>query len=210
MTTRSEASAGPAGQPPTRDRLVYAAMKLFSEKGYGSTSVSDILREADANSGSLYHAFPTKQDVLLAVLGAYQAGIVPMLLEPAWGAVEDPIEKVFALLDCYRGHLASTDCTYGCPIGSLALELHEPDPPVRDLLAANFDGWRAHVERCFEQAKDRFRPGFDPKRAASFTLTVMEGGVMQSRTYRTLDAFDEAVASLRDYLDALTIKEQAA
>ena len=198
------------GPPPTRDRLVYAAMKLFSEKGYGSTSVADILREAGANSGSLYHAFPTKQDVLLAVLGAYQAGIEPMLLEPAWGAVEDPIEKVFALLDCYRTHLASTDCTYGCPIGSLALEIHEPDPPVRDLLAANFDGWRAHVERCFEQAKGRFRPGFDPKRAASFTLTVMEGGVMQSRTYRTLDAFDEAVASLRDYLDALTIKEQTA
>ena len=55
--------------PSTADRLVFAAMKLFLEKGYGSTSVQDILREAKANAGSLYHAFPTKQDVLLAVLG---------------------------------------------------------------------------------------------------------------------------------------------
>ena len=38
-----------------------------------------------------------------------------------------------------------TDCTYGCPIGSLALELHEPDPPVREALAANFDAWTSAI-----------------------------------------------------------------
>lgn len=46
----------------TRDRLVYAAMQLFQEKGYGSTSIADILKKAGANSGSLYHFFPAKQD----------------------------------------------------------------------------------------------------------------------------------------------------
>ena len=82
----------------TADRLVFAAMKLFLEKGYGSTSVQDILREAKANAGSLYHAFPTKQDVLLAVLDMYRQGIGPMLLAPAWEGVDDPIERIFALL----------------------------------------------------------------------------------------------------------------
>jgi AcrR family transcriptional regulator len=185
-------------------------MQLFSDKGYGSTSVADILRQAGANSGSLYHAFPTKQDLLLAVLEAYRDGIGPMLLDPIWTEVDDPVERVFALLGRYRAMLAETGCTYGCPIGSLALELHEPDPPVRDLLAMNFDGWRGHVARCFEQARGRFAPGFDPARAASFTLTVMEGAVMQARTYRNLDAFDQAIGSLREYLDAMTMKEKAA
>ena len=60
---------------PTADRILFAAMKLFAEKGYGSTSVADILREAGANSGSLYHAFPTKQHVLLGVLDLYARGI---------------------------------------------------------------------------------------------------------------------------------------
>ena len=41
--------------------------------------------------------------------------------------------------------------------------------------------------------------------AALFTLTVMEGAVMQARTYRTLDAFDEAITCLREYLDAMTV-----
>src|SRR5947207_15978681 len=109
--------------PDTRDRIVYTALRLFAQKGYGSTSVSDILQAAGVNAGSLYHFFPGKQDVLLAVLDAYLHGIHPMLLQPAWKDVTDPVERVFALLARYRRALESTDCTYGCPIGSIALEL---------------------------------------------------------------------------------------
>ncbi|MDB5707922.1 MAG: regulatory protein TetR [Sphingomonas bacterium] len=178
-------------------------MMLFMEKGYLSTSVADILREAGANSGSLYHAFPAKQDLLLAVLERYRQGIGPMLLDPAWAGVDDPIDRIFALLARYRAGLEMTECSYGCPIGSLALEIHEPDPPVRELLAANFDGWVAGVKTCLDAAADRLPAGTDTEALAQFVLTVMEGGVMQSRTHRTLRAFDASVASLRDYLDRL-------
>jgi AcrR family transcriptional regulator len=187
----------------TRDRLIQAARRLFFEKGYLSTSVADILREAGANSGSLYHVFPTKQDLLVAVLESYRDGIYPMLLEPAWEGVDDPIDRIFALLAVYRRMLDESDCLYGCPIGSIALELHEPDPPVRELLAVNFEGWSGHIEQCLAEAGDRLPANVDRKALASFVLTVMEGGVMQSRTYRTLATFDASVACLRDYFDRL-------
>src|SRR5262245_22278130 len=130
-------------------------MRLFWEKGYASTSIADILKAADANAGSLYHFFPGKQDLLNAVLDAYQGGIRPMLLEPAWAGVDDPIERIFALLARYRRLLVDTGCTYGCPIGYLALELHEPDPAVRERIAANFDGWVDAIEDCLAAARDR-------------------------------------------------------
>lgn len=187
----------------TKDRLVMTAMQLFAEKGYSSTSVADILKAAGANSGSLYHFFPTKQDLLVEVLSRYREGIRPMLLEPAWAGVADPVERVFALLAAYRAMLARTDCLYGCPIGSLALELHEPDPPVRALLAINFDGWVEAIEQCFVEAGPRLPADLDRKALAVFTLTTMEGGVMQSRTQRTLAAFDQSVAMLRDYVRRL-------
>ena len=38
--------------------------------------------------------------------------------------------RIFALLARYRWAILETDCTYGCPIGSLALELHEPEGPM--------------------------------------------------------------------------------
>ncbi|MBI5940259.1 MAG: TetR/AcrR family transcriptional regulator [Caulobacterales bacterium] len=188
---------------PTRERILFAAMTLFSEKGYLSTSVADILREAGANSGSLYHFFPTKQDVLLAVLEMYRDGIYPMLLAPAWEGVDDPIERVFALLGAYRNALKTTACLYGCPIGSIALELHEPDPPVREMLSVNFEGWVRHVKGCLDAAKSRLPAGTDTHALATFVLTTMEGGVMQSRTHRTLAAFDASVAGLRNYFTLL-------
>ena len=189
--------------PDTKDKIVYAAMTLFAQKGYGSTSVADILQAAGVNAGSLYYFFPGKQDVLLAVLDAYLRGIHPMLLQPAWAGVADPIERVFALLGRYREHLVTSECTYGCPIGSIALELHEPDPAVRQLLAANFGGWVSAIERCFVDAGDRLPPDVDRRALAIFALTTMEGGVMVSRTDRTPQAFDDAVRMLRDYVSRL-------
>ena len=189
----------------TKDRLAMSAMSLFAEKGYESTSIADILKAAGANSGSLYHFFPTKQDLLLEVLRRYRDGIGPMLLQPAWAGIEDPIERVFALLAAYRGMLSSTDCTYGCPIGSLALELHEPDPPVRELIAVNFDGWVAAIQQCFAEAGTRLPRDVDRHALAIFTLTTMEGGVMQARAQRSLAPFDQSVGMLRDYVRCLEI-----
>jgi TetR/AcrR family transcriptional repressor of nem operon len=184
---------------PTRDRVVHAAMRLFAEKGYQVTTIADIGREAAANAGSVYYFFPTKQQLLLAVLDRYCSGIDAMLLEPAWRGVADPIDRIFALLRRYRELLTTTDCAYGCPIGSLALELHEPDPIVRERLAANFDVWTTAIERCLEEARDRLPAGTNLRDVATFVLTTMEGGVMLARTHRNIERFDAAVRALEDY-----------
>lgn len=187
----------------TRDRILDAATRLFAEKGYGSTSIAEILRLAGAHSGSLYHFFPTKRDLLVAVLDRYLMGMGPMLLEPLWRGVEDPVERVFRLLERYRTYLISTDHHYGCPIGSIALELHEPDAVVREKLAANFTAWTDAVERCFREAGDRLPADVDARQLAAFTLSVMEGAVMQARTQRELEPFDSSIARLRDYIARL-------
>lgn len=186
-----------------REKIIRAAMELFWLKGYNSTSIADLLSRTQLNSGSLYHVFPSKQDVLIGVLEAYRDGIEEMLLEPAWGQVNDPIEKIFALLNGYRTMIVESDCTYGCPIGSLALELHEPDPKVRDLLAANFQNWTDAIERCLDAAGKRLPRGTDKKALAQFVLTAMEGGVMQARTHLDVSYFDRAVKQLREHFELL-------
>ena len=187
----------------TRLRILLAAMDLFQTKGYGSTSISDILSRSQTNSGSLYHFFPGKQDVLIGVLELYRDGIHRMLLEPAWQGVEDPIERIFALLNSYRRALLESECVYGCPIGSLALELHEPDPPVRELLAANFTGWTRAIGNCLTAGAERLPHGTDIQGLAEFILTTMEGGVMQARTHRDIAYFDRSIDQLRHHMDML-------
>jgi AcrR family transcriptional regulator len=191
-------------QPPdTRTRLVLTAMRLFWEKGYNSTSIADVLQSAKVNSGSLYYFFPGKSDLLVAVLDMYHDGIRPMLLEPAWEGIDDPIERVFALLARYRKSLIDTECFYGCPIGSLALELHEPDTAVRERLAKNFTAWIEAIEECLHEAKARLPKDLNRSELAQFVLTTMEGGVMQARTFRDVQYFDAAVRQLRGYFNRL-------
>lgn len=186
-----------------REKIVRAAMELFWLKGYNSTSIADLLSRTQLNSGSLYHVFPSKQDVLIGVLEAYRDGIEEMLLAPAWAGVDDPIDRIFALLASYRTMIVDSECAYGCPIGSLALELHEPDPPVRALLAQNFEKWTAAIEACLGAAPKRLPRRTDKRALAQFVLTTMEGGVMQARTHRDVAYFDRAVKQLRMHFDLL-------
>src|SRR5580658_1744726 len=187
----------------TRERLIEAALRLFWEKGYANTSMSELLSAAKANSGSFYHFFSSKEDLLLAVLDRYVALLHPALLAPAWEGVDDPIERIFALLARYRLSILQTDCTFGCPIGRLALEIGPEQEEVHRRLAKNFDGWTAAVRECLERAADRLPPDTDRERLSKFVLAVMEGGVMLSRSHRDVKPFDQAVSELRAYFNRL-------
>ena len=81
--------------PDTRQRILDAARDLFWRQGYSATGIAQILKAADANSGSLYYFFPTKEDLLLAVLEWYKANLWPEVIQPVFDRVTDPIERPF-------------------------------------------------------------------------------------------------------------------
>jgi len=188
---------------PTRDRLVEVARMLFWKHGYASTGIAQILKEADAGSGSLYYFFPTKEDLLLAVLEWYRENLWPEVVQPVFDRVSDPIERIFGILDGYRRGLLITNHQHGCPIGNLSLELADSHPAARQLLAVNFTGWRKAVEQCLAEAADRLPEPLDREQLALFVLTTMEGAVMLTRAYQNIELYDAAVTQLRDYFDRL-------
>jgi len=191
----------------TRERLVDAAMDLFAYHGYGPTGLSEIARKAGVQPGSLYHFFPTKEDLLAAVLERRKVLLWPEVLQAIWDRIDDPIERIFKLLDQYRKMLQVTEFSHGCPIGNLAIELTESHPNSRKLIAENFDNWLKAVEQCFHEASRRLPEHVQPKRLAVFVLTTMEGAVLLARTYRDFRAYDAAIASLREYIDGLIESE---
>jgi TetR/AcrR family transcriptional repressor of nem operon len=188
---------------PTRDRLVEAARVLFWKHGYASTGIAQILKEADAGSGSLYYFFPTKEDLLLAGLEWYRENLHPAVIDPVFARVTDPIERIFGILDGYRQGLLATDFRHGCPIGNLALELADSHPAARQLLAVNFTGWRKAIEECVTAAAGRLPDSVNRTELALFVLTTMEGAVMLARAYQSIDPYDAAVTQLRDFFDRL-------
>lgn len=191
------------GKASTKEKLVEAARELFWQQGYHATGLKQILEAAGAQSGSLYHAFNSKEDLLLAVLDRYLELLQPVIVQPAFETTADPIERIFAILDGYRTLLLRTECTRGCPIGNLALELGDARPPVREKIARNFANWCEAIESCLKAAADRLPGGLDRRALSRFVLTVMEGGIMQARAHKNIEPFDGTVAQLKDYFDRL-------
>jgi len=189
--------------PHTKTRILEAARRLFHEQGFVATGVSTILREAGVKSGSLYHFFPSKEELLLAVLEYYEELLEPRVMGPAEETSKDPIGRVFGLLKLYRSGLESTGCTMGCPIGNLALEVGDSLPKARRLIDLNLKNWIGRVEAWLRAAGDRLPADLDRRALAQFVLTVMEGGILQARAASSLSPFDASVAQLRLYFDLL-------
>jgi TetR/AcrR family acrAB operon transcriptional repressor len=55
----------------SRRQILDAALKLFSHKGYGATSVNDIAEEANVSKGNVYHHFPDKEAIFRSLLDRY-------------------------------------------------------------------------------------------------------------------------------------------
>jgi len=187
-----------AAKPSTRSRILEAARELFWLKGYPETSVAEILEKAEANSGSFYYYFKSKEELLLAVLDYYVDLLYPEVMDQAFATTPDPIERVFAVLGGYRYALEMTGCTFGCPLGRVALEISDI-PQAHEKVAINFQGWVNAVKKCLMDAGNRLPADVDRHQLAQFVLTVMEGAVMQARVHRSLEPFDNSVAQLRAY-----------
>jgi TetR/AcrR family transcriptional repressor of nem operon len=187
----------------TRDRIVEAARELFFSQGYTATGIAQISKASGARSGSLYHFFPSKEDLLIAVLEKYRDMLGPHVLQPAFDRVSDPIERLFAVLDGYRRLLATTEFQLGCPIGNLALEVSNSHPGARRLIVDNLDGWAGAVHALISEAAGRLPQEIEPAALAKHVLATMEGAVMLARAYRSFEPFDQAVHQLRDYFERL-------
>lgn len=169
--------------------------------------MADLLAHAEVNSGSFYHFFESKEALLREVLSQYMLALRPMVIDPAYAKTVDPLERIFAILAGYRERILITECRYGCPIGRLALEIDPENRPAHKLIAKNFAAWIEAVRECVLQLCKHLPQRTDPQALSTFVLAVMEGGVMLSRSYRSVEPFDLAVAQLRDHFSSL-LKDQ--
>jgi len=189
-------------QTQTRERLVRTAGELFWRQGYAQTGVSSIMKQAQATSGSFYHFFPTKDDLLLAVLDAVAELISTEILAAAEADSEDPVRRVLALIDVYRDHAGPNPPGYGIPIGTLAGELG-PDHSVAlarveeiyTILSSGIAEWLVDVDGS---------PGL-----AEFIVAGLEGASMMAIAGRNHDPIDVCAEHLRLHLDTL-VGEKAA
>lgn len=92
----------------SRQLILDSALRLFSHRGYGATSVRDIANHAGLSKGNVYHHFPDKESIFRALIERYfeamsrpefpfnralASGSFPENLENIGRAVRDTIEE---------------------------------------------------------------------------------------------------------------------
>ena len=80
-----------------RHRILDAALRTFSRRGYRDTSVDEIAEGSRTSKGGVYFHFPNKEAIFLALLNRSTAHLLERI-ETAMAAQEDPIAKADAAL----------------------------------------------------------------------------------------------------------------
>ena len=158
-------------ETPTRERILHSAAELFRRQGYSGTGLKQVVAEAHAPFGSLYHHFPGgKQqlaDEVIRGAGAFFLAHVAAVFEEENG----DLERVFARA---AETLAATNFEDACPIATVALEVASTDDHLRQATAEVFEAWTAALA---ELMGDRD--------AARGVLAALEGAFILCRASRS-------------------------
>ncbi|GAY18145.1 TetR/AcrR family transcriptional regulator [Mycobacterium sp. shizuoka-1] len=87
-----------ANSEQTRQRILEATMRCVAAVGYSRTTIREIAREANMTSGSLYHYFPNKAELVKATFDEVATIAVPRL-EQAADRNLTTVDRLMAVLD---------------------------------------------------------------------------------------------------------------
>ena len=120
-----------------RREIVEAANRLFYQRGYNQTSFSDIAQASWIPRGNFYYYFKTKDDILAAVIEVRIESIRAMLA--AWDVAEqNPRLRLKQFAQMILGSEKDL-LRYGCPMGSLNIELGKAQPALKAKAKKMFD-----------------------------------------------------------------------
>ena len=177
-----------------------AAMQLFWLKGYGATSMRDLLDGMGIGRGSFYDTFGDKHALFLAALDRFEEARTGWIGDTLEGSGLDGIEEVFRRT--VEG-LTRSEPRRGCLLANTAVELAPRDPEVAEKISRHvrrteeaFAGALVRAQETGEIPEER-----DPRALARFLVSNLHGLRVLARAgtdRRTLeDAARVALEALR-------------
>ena len=173
-----------ATEVPTRERILYASAELFRRQGYAGTGLKQVVAQAEAPFGSLYHFFPGGKEELADEVLRTGGRFFLALYESIAAAAPD---LPSATRDFFTGAgetLVATDFADACPIATVAGEVASTNEVLRRATADVFESWLAALAEDAAEAgipTDRARP------LALSVLTLLEGAFLLCRSLRSTE-----------------------
>jgi len=163
-----------------RDELVEAALRLFLRDGFHATGIAAVLVEADVSKMTMYHHFPSKDELILAALDLRDLRFRDWLFGRMQVLGQTPRAQVLALFDALgewfqgRAVLSGTEFEVfrGCPFAKAAAEFPGIETPIHQQAAG-------HKKRIMEGLGDMCHKAQlpEPERLARRLMILKEGAI---------------------------------
>jgi len=179
-----------------RRRLTAAAAQVLHEQGVERTTLADIARAADVPVGNVYYYFKTKDELVRAALSEHSTYLDE--LTDSLGQLPDPRVRLKALIEAWVSR-RDVAARYGCPTGTLAVELDKRADGTLDVEAG------VVIRRLLDWAGHQFRTlGLpDPDDLAVTLVSAYQGMSLLANALRDPDIMTREGARLLRWIDSL-------
>ncbi|MFC8720717.1 ScbR family autoregulator-binding transcription factor [Kitasatospora sp. NPDC057198] len=169
----------------SRRAILEAAAEVFDLRGYDAAGTNEILARTGLTRGALYHHFPSKEAIALAVLDAHGTGLT---VPDHPSRLQSVIDLGFAFADRLR-----TDAVLRAAV-RLAVEQTSLTRPA----VTPYEQSRAVVRALLVEAADRGEtlPGLDPDEAADVVIAAFTGVRVMSQVYTDRADLPERLTAL--------------
>lgn len=166
----------------TRKHIVAKSAELFNQKGYAGSSLSDITELTGIKKGGIYRYFDSKDEIAVEAY-AYAGSIVAGKIEEAHEKESTAMGKLLSYLRVYANVVEDPPFIGGCPLLNLATESDDSHPLLRGKARQSMDITLRRMKRIIAKGIEsgEFKADLDIDALATFTLSVMEGGIMLSK-----------------------------
>ena len=185
--------------PGTRERLIAAMTDALRWRGLHGIGLTELLAQAGAPKGVLYHHFPGGKTEL--AVAAIDDVVARMLrgLDALLANHPDPIEATRRWMLGATSRLSDTGFGSGCPLATVALETTPDDPALREALARAFSTLRERIALALEQHGE---PQAQARGIAALIVATYEGGLLQARVAQSTEPITQATDTLLALLAA--------
>ena len=181
----------------SKDRMVLKTAELLQKQGYSGTGLKQIVEESGTPRGSLYFHFPGGKEELAVAALEYACDAQVKAIRRAFSQTSTAAEAMVTLVGMVRDHLVNSDFSEGCPIATVALEAATSEPLQRTCSKA-FETWTVlFVERLVAEGHTPVQAG----ERVLIALTMMEGGLLLGRAYRSTKPLDAISSEIRRVLE---------
>ena len=190
-----------------REKIVWESLRLFSLKGFLSTSIHDVLKAANTSKGGLYNHFESKEELLLAVLAEARKIWRENNLE-GLDQTDSPIEKVKILLANYRDRYLkdARNLPGGCIFVTLSVELDDQRPDLSREVSKGWGGLKDMIKSLLDEAKKagELRKDVNTKTATEMLLSGLLGSSVIYGVEKSNSTLDRSINALIAYVETLT------